>query len=525
MRWHVSRIPGVLALTWMLTGLLPGQDFSCRPSSDQLRIAALSSKDWKGQAFLSAVERAFRQARKEGKAQNACLERHEYRGDAEGENSLVDLIKGGSVQVVLGPSDTGVFLGGLDRKQEWEGKLVPVVSSLVTASGGNEADGWFFRTNVEDQRRLWKIIDGLRPLWVTSLALLYADSGFGRSAEDMLRKDLENSMIHTYEAVPFGADLLTKRAAIKQVLNLRPEVVGIVGTIEDVIDLRRQALGLSEAVPYDPILFTIIDASRLYDKVDNLIFVSVTDRVLGPEATPSPQWEEKYEVATLAYDTAWLVLDLLGDTNRRAFQPTTFRDDLVNLLSRSSAKEGPLSGMKFKDMRNQAELKMLEIRQGQISAFSNDLSIWGSLVFKFKMLGRRFGPWGYVSLLTVAMGAFFITSLDVKKWFEGKYFHLLLRPQMWVLGVVNMSLAVGIFVALAERGIVAYDNFSWALGVGVGPSILLRTTFFQSPTGEALGAAKWYDEFMRWINRRLMSAKHRTRTSFVNVIAYLSRAE
>ena len=265
------------------------------------------AKDTKGRDFLEGVTRALEDHSTRSPAQQVCLASSSYRGDTEGENTLLRLLGDDAVDIVLGPSDSGVYSGALARQQEWLGNDVPVVSSLVTASDGNESDGWFFRTNVDDAHRLWRIVDGLRPLGITSMALLYADTGFGRNANKILQHDLEGGRIRAYEAVPFDSgreSAESKRQAIKQVLAVRPEVVGMVGTLEDIEDLREQYRGISGTRPYDPILFTIIDATSLVGQVPGLLFVKIPDLPAARSGDGIP-WQNSSEVISLAYDTAW----------------------------------------------------------------------------------------------------------------------------------------------------------------------------------------------------------------------------
>ena len=218
---------------------------------------------------------------------------------------------------------------------------------------------------------------------------------------------------------------------------------------------------------------------------------------------------------------AWLVLELIGEPARESFEAVEFRDDLVNLMNRPSDATGPATGMTFAELRNRAELTMFEVDGAAIQPFERHLSwYWGRPMFKLDMLGRRFGLWGYFNLLLVAVGAFVVGTLDVNKWYEGRYLSLFSRWELWLLGSVNVLLVVGLYVVLAESGVVSYDDTGWALGVAVAPTMLLRTTFFQSPTGKAIGLAGIYDNLLDLLTRHLMTAKHRTRTPIVNTLAF-----
>ena len=157
-----------------------------------LKIGALYSNSSTGHLHLRGIQDAV-QAHAHGP--NVEVVEIPYLNEREGEELLANWIQeerpDRRLDIILGPTDSGVYVRGAQRQEDFGPRnIIPVISSLVVTPIGNEPDGWFFRTNVDIERRSRAIYDHLNKRWVNSFAVLYADTEFGRRAEAAFREQL-----------------------------------------------------------------------------------------------------------------------------------------------------------------------------------------------------------------------------------------------------------------------------------------------------------------------------------------------
>ncbi len=76
-----------------------------------------------------------------------------------------------------------------------------------------------------------------------------------------------------------------------------------------------------------------------------------------------------------------------------------------------------------------------------------------------------------------------------------------------------------LYFVLAEREAIRYDSWAAALIVAMGPSVFLRTTFFETPTGKAIGLTNIYDRILLWISEKMMIRRYSLFSRFASVIA------
>ena len=441
---------------WILMSLLATQAWGQEqePPADRplekIRITVLRSDDWKGERHLEGITKALENRYAPGGKD--LLDRIEkrdlaYGDDEDGKRKLITLIKNQDADIVPGPTDSGVFTALHEQQQLLREHPVPIISSLVTANVGNELDGWLFRTNVNNHRRVNRILDVLRTFWITSIALLHADTGFGRQAKETFEEDLTNSETERYTEIQYQPDLPSQREAVMRLLETRPEVVGIIGTVEDIKEIYSEICSASRSNPYTPLLFTTVDMGPGRDQVDNIYFVSLTDPSdtppadgpAGSAAEPSLERESHPvfpdEVASLAYDTTLLVLSKLRQTATEPFDPERFRDDFSNSLRVGFSREGPLTGMDFAGYENTAEPSVFHVEDGKVTRFPGLVFLeW--LPYKLLLVKGRAGHWGWINVFILVLIVAAMSLLDLKKWYEGRFLKLLLHPTCWLFVII-----------------------------------------------------------------------------------------
>ena len=130
------------AATLLLAFGLPSKAQEQPCTRSQVRLAVVHADDATGEQHLLGVRKAI-----------------PYRGDRDGTKKLVEVITKKEAEIILGPTDSGAFQVAVEQEAELSQYQIPVISSLVTATGGNDRNGWFFRTNVDNKQRIARILD------------------------------------------------------------------------------------------------------------------------------------------------------------------------------------------------------------------------------------------------------------------------------------------------------------------------------------------------------------------------------
>ncbi len=225
-------------------------------ASGKIHIGVVCINSVTGKRHLAGINEAL-DNHKWGK-ENVRLTEFGYSNSRQGRDTLLGLIRsdqdamaeGGvaadPVDVIIGPTESDVFVRVLNDSKELAGSPVPVVSGLITADVGNEPDGWFFRTNVDVSRRVNAIYDFLNKYWIQSISVVHADTEFGRRAAAAFQEEVQTQR---YEALSYTDDKQL-RIQLRKVLDARPEAVGFFGErsqIEHVYrKLRRMNDGLAD---------------------------------------------------------------------------------------------------------------------------------------------------------------------------------------------------------------------------------------------------------------------------------------
>lgn len=201
-----------------------------------------------------------------------------YTDSTHGIDLLTHTVINEKVQILIGPTESDVFIRALEKRSELEKRSIPIISSLVSADIPHVRSGWFFLTNVDVRRRVQTTYDFLNKYWVRSITILHANTEFGRRAEQAFSAELSANQRENYLSLNYSLPAINARPHVRKILDQRPEAVGIFGEREDIEQTMQMLNNMNkDAIAYDPIIFTVIDARRLKYNAEGLYFVSVTN--------------------------------------------------------------------------------------------------------------------------------------------------------------------------------------------------------------------------------------------------------
>ena len=485
----------------------------------QIPIAVVHREDFNGRQVWLGVYTAKRELDQDDRI---CLIPVTYRQDHDGAEKLEEEIKSGRAKIIIGPTDSGAYTGAFAKQDALREHQVPVISPVVTTAEGNQQDGWFFRTNVNNEQRITVLRDKLDPLWVTSLAVLYSDTGFGREAEEELRRDYGSDRPSVYLGSRFVEKSDSRREAVGRVLDVRPEAVGMFALAGELPHLFGQIDSRTQDVPYRPLYFTIVDARSHISPGSQrpLHFVST---IAEPISAGNPS-EKLYEVGALAYDTTQAVLHVLANANSATFKPEIFRADFEHLLETQSPWTGRHTKMRFNNFENVAIPQVLEFDGTAVRKARNG-GFWERVERKFGLVRLRFGRWPYiyagVSLVLCAL----FTLVDVKRKYEGHFGKVLRHLWIYLLCGVHMLTLFVLLVFLGESGGIRYDNWAAVLALAVAPATLFRVTFLETEAGHSIGIGRIYEGILAWLNNRILNSRHWKLTPRIAVLAFYNSEE
>jgi ABC-type branched-subunit amino acid transport system substrate-binding protein len=451
-----------------------------------------------------------------------------YDNETEGLTELVSLLNKKEVDILLGPTESGLFLRALEKRKELEKFEIPVISSQVAAKIPHQKGGWFFRTNINVERRAQVIYDFLNKYWVRSIAVLYQDDAFGRRAEEAFRKELNESQKSLYLPLEYDSTD-TARNHIREILKQRPEAVGIFGKRKDFALILRLLKNLnSDLSPYLPRTFSVIDTRAIKDSLqddESVYFVSVTGNDKGFD-----------DVKALAYDTTLLImheLETLAESEDFEYtNPTwrrTFRNRFESILSgavelEQNIKDQSKTRLSFKDYENEAAPKVfrLSLTGGVTEAVKTGetFSLPEIVEDKIHFIFKRFGFWPVFNFFLIIFIVVFMSIKDLKRWYLGKTLRLFGSIYFWFLVLGNTAIALAAYFYLGETGGIRYDSILAAVALALGPSAILRVTLFETAAGKSIGLAKYYDNFLQWVYEKLTIKNYFRRQAYINVIAY-----
>ncbi len=177
------------------------------------------------------------------------------------------------VDLVIGPTDSGVFFSALHNEESFAQAGLTVVSPIVAARFETESE-WLFHTNLSVVGRFNKMMGLLEARGVRSVGILHDSTRFGLSAQQYALEASED--LDSFQSARFE-DRDNLQTAVKSLLAGRPAAIGIVASRKDIEEVHRAIKARNKALlnPYDPYLFSLVDVRPL--KIPDLEFVSVGD--------------------------------------------------------------------------------------------------------------------------------------------------------------------------------------------------------------------------------------------------------
>ena len=491
-------------------------------SDDKIRIGILISNTKTGHLHRQGIEEALNN---HSFGKNVYPIAYAYSNESQGLDRLLQMIHDSLVDIIIGPTESGVFVRAYDRQEELAKYKVPVISGLVTAKVGNHRDDWFFRINVDVTRRVQTIYDFINKYWVHSVAVIYADTEFGRRAEAAFESELSSTQRYRYLSLTYE-NPPNPRPQLREILRHRPEAVGFFGEREDIEQIYRELRAMNEReMPYNPLFFTILDARQTAKWVDNIYFVSVTEGESGSLASSSNALEEYDDVRALGYDVGLLILnelERLGVRELDAQKRQQFRDQFAGLLSRSGRQAGTKTDITFANCENSTTRRVFHLVDKQAIEVNLARTVgWSEKVSrKLRLIFDSYGWWPIVSTIVIMAVALFISWTDLRRWFKGSNISLFKSKFLYMFTFGHFGLVMLLYLLLAETGRIRYDSIITVVIISLAPSALLRTTLFETPQGRAVGLEGFYKKLLSWVDEQLMKSRHKAYQARVNLIAY-----
>jgi len=499
----------------------------------EISIGILYKNDDTGRRHCKAIEKVLKAAPDSG--MNINLETIPY---SEVHGGLEDLKRlmtdnGGAHDIILGPTESDIFVRAIELQENLAANQVTVISGLVTAVSGNKRDGWFFRINVDIQRRVQAVCNYIKRYWISTINSLYEDSEYGRTAERAFKDALGSE----YEGQRYSSYIYTSPDPFKQletIVKNRPEAIGLFCQRAEIIPICQEIKRRNySGADYNPIIFTIIDVSSIAGKIDEIHFVSLND-IPENEKIKYEDFRAKDDVVTLGNDLSQLVLRVLKDIKNSMEAGTTikqtefrkvFRDQLVNLLQSSTSpgdkqEEKNLNFVKFSNITLPNVFKL--DKNDNISLLNIEGSAkWPKKIgHKFVLVVNVYGLWVLVSFLVIVLIAFLISRMEVKRYFPSKHIKFYKTRIFPLFLGGHITVVVIIIVFLAETGRLNYDDLLMIILISMTPTAFLRTTFFETRYGKTFGLENIYKNVMSWMENRIMRERYSNVDRTVNMIAY-----
>ena len=444
-----------------------------------------------------------------------------YDDENDGVEQLSTTIAQARVAAILGPTESGVFTRARRLRAPAEQVSVPVISSQVTAEVEQDAESWFFRLNVDVGERARAMMRVLRKRMIASITVLYEDTEFGRQAEAKFRTEL-GAATDGYRAHPF-ANVTEATAAVRQVVNERPEAVGIFaerGFIRSVT----QALQSENprGIRYDPMVFTVLDLRFVAEQFPDDIFFVAATRQDRDTVSISPDDDVVDDVKGMSYDAACLVMRIMRDMPGRPLDRAAFRRRLAGILDSGDAVDGPYTRMNFAGFENVAHPDVYHLADGELVRIPTDevVPLLAKARIKVGLVHARFGLRPVFIAIVMAAIAIAITYADVRRWYGMRMKRVVLSRWFLLLVSVNVTLVIGIYGYLGFTDAIQFDSVLAALVIAVAPTAIIRTTWLETPAGKAIGLKGGYERLLQWINDKLMVHSYRGRQRFINVLMY-----
>jgi hypothetical protein len=155
----------------LLTALLPHgsralavEQCPAKPAASMIRVGILYRSDTiEGEQLVTAVEKVLNEPAENAAASRIriCTVRYPYPTEERGYRDLKNIRDKLSVDLVIGPTDSGVFAAALREEETFASAGLPVVSPVVAANFAEQSD-WPFKTNADVRARAEAMLNLLR---------------------------------------------------------------------------------------------------------------------------------------------------------------------------------------------------------------------------------------------------------------------------------------------------------------------------------------------------------------------------
>ncbi len=546
----IKKIIGII-LVLLMSGTLLTQDKAFKGRTYQFKFGILYSNSPTGKRFRNGIKEAIATYSQES-INSFYTDDFPYDNETEGLKILVSLMEEEKkVDIILGPTDSSIFAHALVQRKELEKAGIPVISSRLTANIPHQKGGWFFRTDINVERRAQVICDVLNKYWIRSIAILYEETDFGERAKKTFWQELQGRGKNHYPSLPYGPidnddDEDKAQSQIRKILEQRPEAVGIFGD-EKIITLFNRCLkekntGRSR---YLPLTFSLSasNSNIMGDtrSVQDHLYLQDHYVVSAADMTKHNDFDD---VKALAFDTTILILgelDALTESEKFVYDDPSWHQSFRNRFEailygnsgfkRDNSQIQSLTRISFKNYENNTPLNVFKVSKGVTSAIllGETITITEKITHKLALTWNRFGFPIVLNILLIFIIVLLISISDINRWYTGKWLPLLKSVHFWLLFIINLSIALAIYFYLGETGNIRYDSIFAAFILSLTPSAIFRTTFFRVKTsksksdtseGKAIGLAAYYNFFLLWVYDHLTLKHFRKHPIFLNVIAY-----
>ncbi len=527
---HCKRLQLLLACWILFLGLYPlFVSAAADAGKPELRIGVVYRAGDTGNRILSGVNSALEsylnQKDSKRKKFKVVIEKYPYIDEHAGIDriySIFDNKDKKNLHLILGPSDSGVFVE-MAKRPEYENKAsLPVISPLVTSQEGNNEGDWRFRINVDTEVRSHAISDYLNRIGYQAVGVLYRDNEFGKHAAETFKSQLSQTDENNL-ALPYSNELQL-REQVQKIIQQRPAAVGVFGRRHDVKFVQRAIKALDNGwFGYRPLIFSIYDTRTLI--LADTHFVSL----VAPNQSASLEKAAKVwdEVKGLAHDTTLLVLRIAGrvpGNPSRGEWAESFRKRLfTHMLGPPQADPMFITGMEFSDGKNLSPPMVLNLSSESKEQRAEEGHPWQAL-WKLgdwiEIRQRRFGNAIWFNLSLVVIIAIWLTLSDIRRRQTIRSRSIYLSRPVFALTLFNVVCATATLIVVAETEVIRWDNVLAALGVAVGYRAMLTTTIFETAQGQALGFGRLYERTLASINKRITSALHKQQSAAINYVTY-----
>lgn len=477
-----------------------------------------------GNRILNGINSALSSYEEDGGRFNVELIEYPYLDETAGIDSIFKIFENSDekdVHLILGPTDSGVFVN-LEKRTEYAEKAsVPLVSSLVTSQEGNKAEDWRFRTNVDVEARSRAISDHLNHAGYQAVGVLYRNNEFGERAEQSFKSQFSQAE-EDYLALPYQNEAQL-RDQVRKIIERRPGAVGVFGRRHEVKFVKAQIAALNNGwFDYQPLIFSINDTRTL--KLAETYFVSMVEPNIQGDEASAEIWDE---VRGLAHDTTLLVLSVANQIKSNPARGEWAAAFKKRLFSRMLGPPQPnpkfKTHMEFSDGKNMATPKVLTINVQNKEA----VPVAGRGIKQMWKLGdwieirqRRYGLAIWFNIGLVIVIAFWLTMADIHRRQTFRTPRIYMCRSVLALLLFNIICATATLVVVAETGVIRWDNVLAALGVAVGYRAMLTTTIFETAQGRALGFGRLYERTLNSINQRIMLTLYEKQSAAINYVTH-----